>query len=89
MYKLINENLYLIGLSATIIGALRFIPLVLEIYRSKRTNNFTFGTLTFAITSTLLWITYSYFRHSISLAISASIALSVYMYIVYMKVKHN
>ena len=71
MQNYVNEEEYfkyldIIGLSATIIGALRFIPLVAEVYRSKKTNNFTYGTLLFAFTSTILWIIYSFMRKSIS-----------------------
>ena len=41
MQNYVNEEEYfkyldIIGLSATIIGALRFIPLVAEVYRSKK-----------------------------------------------------
>ena len=72
-------------MAATIAGMLRFIPIVIEINRSKKTNNFTVWTLILAITSSIMWILYSFFQGSVSLAISASIALTVYMYIVYMK----
>ena len=75
----------LLGMAATIAGMLRFIPIVIEINRSKKTNNFTIWTLILAITSSIMWILYSFFQESVSLAISASIALTVYMYIVYMK----
>ena len=75
----------LLGMAATIAGMLRFIPIVIEINRSKKTNNFTVWTLILAITSSIMWILYSFFQESVSLAISASIALTVYMYIVYMK----
>ena len=75
----------MLGMAATIAGMLRFIPIVIEINRSKKTNNFTIWTLILAITSSIMWILYSFFQESVSLAISASIALTVYMYIVYMK----
>ena len=75
----------LLGMAATIAGMLRFIPIVIEINRSKKTNNFTVWTLILAITSSIMWMLYSFFQESVSLAISASIALTVYMYIVYMK----
>ena len=83
------EIVVLLGMAATIAGMLRFVPIVIEINRSKKTNNFTIWTLILAITSAVMWILYSFFQESISLAISASIALSVYMYIVYMKVRHG
>ena len=83
------QTVVLLGIAATITGMLRFIPIVIEINRSKKTNNFTVWTLVLAITSAIMWILYSFFQESTALAISASIALSVYMYIVYMKVKHN
>ena len=78
-----------IGLTATIIGAIRFIPLVAEIYRTKKTNNFTYATLFFAFTSTILWIIYSLMRKSLSLGFSAGIACSVYIYILITKLRYG
>tara|TARA_Y100000287_G_scaffold166318_1_gene148850 strand:+ start:1004 stop:1288 length:285 start_codon:yes stop_codon:yes gene_type:complete len=94
MQNYVNEEEYfkyldIIGLSATIIGALRFIPLVAEVYRSKKTNNFTYGTLLFAFTSTILWIIYSIMRKSISLGFSAGIAFCVYVYIFITKLRYG
>ena len=83
------QTVVLLGIAATITGMLRFIPIVIEINRSKKTNNFTVWTLVLAIISTIMWILYSFFQESTALAISASIALSVYMYIVYMKMRYG
>ena len=94
MQNYISEEQYFkyldfIGLSATIIGAIRFIPLVAEVYRSKKTNNFTYATLFFAFTSTILWIIYSLMRKSLSLGFSAGIACSVYIYILITKLRYG
>ena len=75
----------LIGILATIFGALRFIPITLEINRTKKTNNFTVMTLILGSSSALLWIIYSYFTESLSLKLSGSLALSVYIYIIIIK----
>tara|TARA_B000000557_G_C20578274_1_gene360207 strand:- start:191 stop:457 length:267 start_codon:yes stop_codon:yes gene_type:complete len=88
MLNLIKNNIDNIGILASIIGLLRFIPLVIEIYKTKKTNNFPYLMLLLAISSTILWLIYGFINYSIALLISASIALSVYLFILFMKVKY-
>jgi uncharacterized protein with PQ loop repeat len=88
MLDLIKNNIDNIGILASIIGLLRFIPLVIEIYKTKKTNNFPYLMLLLAISSTILWLIYGFINYSIALLISASIALSVYLFILFMKLKY-
>ena len=88
MLDIIKNNIDNIGILASIIGLLRFIPLVIEINKTKKTNNFPYLMLFLAITSTTLWLIYGFINYSIALLISASIALSVYIFILFMKLKY-
>jgi uncharacterized protein with PQ loop repeat len=88
MYQIIKNNIDNIGILASIIGLLRFIPLVIEIYKTKKTNNFPYLMLSLAITSTILWLIYGFINYSIALLISAGIALTVYLFILFMKLKY-
>ena len=44
--------------------------------------------LSLAITSTILWLIYGFINYSIALLISAGIALTVYLFILFMKLKY-
>jgi MtN3 and saliva related transmembrane protein len=88
MLDTIKHNIDVIGITASVIGLLRFIPMVFEIYKTKKTNNFPYLMLGFAIISTILWLIYGFINYSISLLIFASIALSVYLFILFMKLKY-
>ena len=88
MSNIIVNNIDSIGLLASIIGLLRFIPIVIEIYKTKKTNNFPYLMLFFAITSTILWLIYAFINNSIALIISAGLALTVYLYIMFMKFRY-
>ncbi len=88
MYQIIKNNIDNIGILASIIGLLRFIPLVIEIYKTKKTNNFPYLMLLLAITSTILWLIYGFINYSIALLISSGIALTVYLFILFMKLKY-
>lgn len=88
MENIIIDNINIIGLLATFIGLLRFIPITIEVYKSKKTNNFPYLMLFFAITSTILWLIYSYINNSIPLFISAGLAFSVYLFILFIKIKY-
>ena len=88
MENIIIDNINIIGLLATFIGLLLFIPITIEVYKSKKTNNFPYLMLFFAITSTILWLIYSYINNSIPLFISAGLAFSVYLFILFIKIKY-
>lgn len=89
MSNIIVNNIETIGMLASIIGLLRFIPIVIEIYKTKKTNNFPYLMLFFAVTSTTLWLIYAFVNNSIALIISAGLALTVYLYIMFMKFKYK
>lgn len=89
MSNIILNNIDTIGMLASIIGLLRFIPIVIEIYKTKKTNNFPYLMLFFALTSTTLWLIYAFVNNSIALIISAGLALTVYLYIMFMKFKYK
>ena len=80
MSNIIINNIDSIGLLASIIGLLRFIPIVIEIYKTKKTNNFPYLMLFFAITSTIMWLIYAFVNNSIALIISAGLALKLCYY---------
>ena len=88
MSNIIVNNIDSIGLLASIIGLLRFIPIIIEIYKTKKTNNFPYLMLFFAITSTILWLIYAFINNSIALIISAGLALTVYLYIMLIKFRY-
>ena len=88
MSNIIVNHIETIGILASIIGLLRFIPIVFEIYKTKKTNNFPYLMLFFALTSTMLWLIYAFVKNSIPLIISAGLALTVYLYIMFMKFRY-
>ena len=78
-----------LGLLASFLGLLRFIPMVYQIYKTKRTNNFTPTMLLLALTSTIFWLVFGFYENTLPVIISSVIALFVYLYIVYMKLSYK
>ena len=78
-----------LGLLASFFGLLRFIPMVYQIYKTKRTNNFTPTMLFLALSSTIFWLIFGYYENTLPVIISSLIAFCVYSYIVYMKLSHK
>lgn len=78
-----------LGLLASFFGLLRFIPMVYQIYKTKRTNNFTPTMLFLALSSTIFWLIFGYYENTLPVIISSIIALCVYTYIVYMKLSYK
>tara|TARA_Y100000816_G_scaffold198443_1_gene145337 strand:+ start:2692 stop:2988 length:297 start_codon:yes stop_codon:yes gene_type:complete len=75
-----------IGLLASFIGLLRFIPLIYHIYNTKKTNNFTPTVLLLALMSSLFWLIFGFYENSTPVLISSIIALFVYSYILSVKI---
>ena len=84
-----NNIIKNLGLLASFLGLLRFIPMVYQIYKTKRTNNFTPTMLLLALTSTIFWLVFGFYEDTLPLIISSVIALFVYTYIVYMKLSYK
>ena len=89
MSSFIETHLHLVGLSAATLNSLRFIPILIEVYRTKKTNNFTYLTIFFALSAALLWLVYAYFNSSIGVAINALVATISYCYILNVKLKYK
>ena len=84
-----NNIIKNLGLLASFLGLLRFIPMVYQIYKTKRTNNFTPTMLLLALTSTIFWLVFGFYEDTLPVIISSVIALFVYTYIVYMKLSYK
>lgn len=84
-----NNIIKNLGLLASFLGLLRFIPMVYQIYKTKRTNNFTPTMLLLALTSTIFWLVFGFYENTLPIIISSVIALFVYIYIVYMKLSYK
>ena len=89
MDPFIESHLHLVGLTAASLNSLRFIPILLEVYRSKKTNNFTYMTIFFAFSASLLWLFYAYFNASLGVGINALVAILSYCYILHIKLKYK
>ena len=84
-----NNIIKNLGLLASFLGLLRFIPMVYQIYKTKRTNNFTPTMLLLALTSTIFWLVFGFYEDTLPVIISSVIALFVYLYIVFMKLSYK
>ena len=84
-----NNIIKNLGLLASFLGLLRFIPMVYQIYKTKRTNNFTPTMILLALTSTIFWLVFGFYENILPVIISSVIALFVYLYIVFMKLSYK
>ena len=74
-----------IGIIATLIGLISFLPVVRVVYKSRKTNNFPYSTLYLAIISNILWIIYGLNEPALSSAFSGVVYSLIYSYILYIK----
>jgi uncharacterized protein with PQ loop repeat len=85
-HQFLNDNIITVtGLLASLIGLCRFIPLIYEIHKTKKTNNFTYITLILALISSALWLIFGIYETAIPIILSSIISLSIYIYIIFIK----
>jgi len=74
-----------IGILATIIGIISFIPVVYVVYKTKKTNNFPYSTLLLALLSNLLWVIYGIYAPASANILAGSLYFIIYTFILYIK----
>ena len=81
-----KDNLIIaIGMLATIIGILSFIPVISVIYKSKKTNNFPYYSIFLAIISNILWFIYGIYKQTYANILSGTLYFLIYFFILYIK----
>ena len=81
-----KDNLIIaIGMLATIIGILSFIPVISVIYKSKKTNNFPYYSIFLAIISNILWFIYGIYKQTYANILSGTLYFLIYSFILYIK----
>jgi uncharacterized protein with PQ loop repeat len=74
------------GFIASIIGLSSFIPIVLNIIKTKNTSNFIWSSIILAILSSVLWMLEGIQVNSISLILKSIIYIFLYSIIIIVKI---
>ena len=80
-----NNLIIAIGILATIIGIISFIPVILIIYKTKKTNNFPYYSIFLQIISNILWLIYGIYKKAYANMISGILYFLIYFFILYIK----
>tara|TARA_B100000035_G_C21030904_1_gene568398 strand:+ start:372 stop:629 length:258 start_codon:yes stop_codon:yes gene_type:complete len=75
----------IIGYFATIFGIFSFLPVIINIYKTKQTNNFPYKTLILALISNFLFLISGILKKDFVLIFMGIIFLSVYSFIFFTK----
>ncbi len=81
--KITDPNIY--GNLAILLGIISFLPIMVKISRSKKTNNFTWLNLSLALISNIMWIIYGICSSSIANIVSGVLYFIIYSFIVIYK----
>ena len=84
--KDIENNITKIGMLATIIGIISFLPVLLVIAKTRKTNNFPYVTLTLALISNITWIVYGAFKGAKASMVMGILYVLIYAFILVVKV---
>lgn len=75
----------IIGYFATIFGIFSFLPVVINIYKTKKTNNFPYKTLILALISNGLFLLSGILKKDFVLIFMGIVFLSIYSFIFFTK----
>ena len=84
-----KNNINLVGLFATLIGIISFLPVIYVVYNTKRTANFPFKTLILALISNILWIYYAIAKDEkidTQIAFMGTLYFFIYSFILFTKI---
>lgn len=84
-----NIYIELLGYTASVIGVSMMIPQVIKMFRTKKVEDISWGTLVLYMFSGLLWVIYGYLIHSNPLAISNFIAFLIAIIQIFFKYKYT
>jgi uncharacterized protein with PQ loop repeat len=76
----------IIGYLATIIGVFSFLPVIINVYNTKKTNNFPYKTLILALISNLLFMISGIFKKDFILIFMGIVYLIIYSFITFIKI---
>ena len=79
------KNIEYLGILATIIGIISYLPVIENIYRTRKTNNFPYKTLFLAFLSNLIWLIYGIYQMTYANILSGILYFIIYLYILYVK----
>lgn len=79
----------LIGLIAAICTTSSFVPQVIKILRSKRTQDVSLVMYAILTTGLFLWLVYGFILHDIPLILANLISLTLSMSVLILKLKHG
>jgi uncharacterized protein with PQ loop repeat len=83
--KVDNPYIFYLGLAATIIGIISFIPVVEHVNSTKKTDNFPYATLYIALLSNLLWVLYGVLKGASATIVMGALYFAIYAFILYVK----
>jgi len=89
--KLIDSiNIRLIGLMATLVGIISFIPVIRVVHKKHITKNFPFKSLALAMLSNLLWIGYGIGKEPKDLVVLTMglLYMAMYSFILFVKMSY-
>jgi len=75
-----------IGILATIIGIISYLPVLWVVHKTNKTNNFPFKTLFLALISNILWVMYGMYEPAPASILSGALYFLIYVYILYVKI---
>ena len=76
-----------IGYIATVISVISFLPVVYNVYKTGKTNNFPLKALILAIIANSIWLVYGIYKNAKANIVSGCLYFLMYSYIFYKKYK--
>ena len=82
------SKLEMVGYVAVFLSIVSFLPVVRNIYRTKKTNNFPYKTILMALLAHACWFVYGLYSNTSATEYSGVLFILMYLFIFYIKMKH-
>ena len=83
------EHVENIGFIAMSLSILSFFPVILNIYKTKKTNNFPYKSIFLALFAHLFWLIYGIYKKAYANIFAGLSFLTMYFVMLYIKIYYN
>ena len=83
------KNIENLGFLAMVLSIMSFFPVILNIYKTKKTNNFPYKSILLALFAHFFWLIYGIYNKTYANIISGLSFLIMHLIMLYVKIYYN
>jgi len=85
----ISNPIEIVGFLAMLLGLISYFPVIINVHRTKKTNNFPYFSIIGLLTTQMCWFIYGLYSKTLATEYSGFVLSLTYLYILYVKLNYK